>query len=73
MSFLTKLYQTINHPKLIGGYFEKLQLQLMVGAPRKIRTDYGTENKEAVSGFTNPFSSSFEENELCFFVFRCSC
>ena len=23
-----------------------------------------------VSGFTNPFSSSFEDNELYFFVFR---
>ena len=28
---------------------------------------------EAVSGFTNPFSSRFEDNELYFFVFRCSC
>ena len=24
---------------------------------------------EAVSGFTNPFSSSFEDNELCFLSF----
>ena len=46
MSFLTKLYQTINQPKLIDGYFKKLQLQLMVDAPRKIRTDYGLENKD---------------------------
>ena len=29
--------------------------------------------QEAVSSFTNPFSSSFEDNELCFFVFGCSC
>ena len=28
---------------------------------------------EAVSGFTNLFSSSFENNEPVFFVFWCSC